>query len=104
MAVASNFRRYILKVLNYLFLSTLFNSVSGFQLSPNCQYLQTTIYFEIGPEKFSCTGKVLQEAGFTEIMPWLALGADEEIPLLKQNTLLSVEEVSQAVCMCIRRR
>lgn len=70
-----------------------------FQLSPNCQYLQTTIYFEIGPEKFSCSGKILQEPGFTEIMPWLALASDEEIPLLSKNTLLDIEEVSIQNCI-----
>ncbi|KAK7099050.1 hypothetical protein V1264_003246 [Littorina saxatilis] len=62
-------------------------------LSPNCYYLQTTVFFEIGSEQFSCTGKVLQDPGFTEIMPWLALGEDEEIPTLKKNTMLDVEEV-----------
>nr|KAG5699160.1 hypothetical protein BaRGS_014459 [Batillaria attramentaria] len=62
-------------------------------LSPNCLYLQTTVYFEIGPERFSCSGKVLTDPGFTEVMPWLALGADEEIPTLKQNTMLDIDEV-----------
>ena len=65
-----------------------------FQLSPNCLYLQTTIYFEIGSEQFSCSGKVLLDAGFTEVMPWLALGDDEEIPILKKNTMLDIDEVT----------
>ena len=64
-----------------------------FQLSPNCLYMQTTIYFEIGSERFSCMGKVLLDAGFTEVMPWLALGEDEEIPTLKKDTVLDIEEV-----------
>ena len=38
-------------------------------------------------------GKVLLDAGFTEVMPWLALGEDEEIPTLKKDTVLDIEEV-----------
>ncbi|XP_059150612.1 DNA topoisomerase 3-beta-1-like isoform X1 [Physella acuta] len=62
-------------------------------ISPNCTYLQTTIYFEIGSEKFSCSGKVLVDPGYTSIMPWQQLGADEEIPILKKDEKLALEEV-----------
>ena len=80
--------------------------VSGclFQLSPNCLYMQTTIFFEIGSERFSCTGKVLLDPGFTEIMPWLALGEDEEIPTLKKNTMLDIEEVGMTASLCFLLR
>ena len=63
------------------------------QVSPPCTYLQTTIFFEIGSEKFSCSGKVLKDPGFTTIMPWLALGDEEEIPTLRRDEKLSVAEV-----------
>ncbi|KAK3783011.1 hypothetical protein RRG08_015351 [Elysia crispata] len=62
-------------------------------ISPPCTYLQTTIFFEIGSEKFSCSGKVLKDPGFTTIMPWLALGDEEEIPTLRRDEKLSVAEV-----------
>ena len=66
--------------------------------------MQTTIFFEIGSERFSCTGKVLLDPGFTEVMPWLALGEDEEIPTLKKNTMLDIEEVGMTACLCILLR
>ncbi|GFN93894.1 DNA topoisomerase [Plakobranchus ocellatus] len=65
-------------------------------ISPPCTYLQTTIFFEIGSEKFSCSGKVLKDPGFTTVMPWLALGEDEEIPTLQRDEKLSVDEVKLA--------
>lgn len=66
---------------------------SEFQVSPNCVYLQKTVYFEIGSEKFSCSGKAVVDLGFTAIMPWLQIQDDEEIPPLKQDDKLAVDEV-----------
>ena len=55
--------------------------------------MQTTVYFDIGSEKFSCTGKVLLEPGFTTVMPWQALADDEEMPTLQRDEKLPLNEV-----------
>ncbi|KAK3593899.1 hypothetical protein CHS0354_011502 [Potamilus streckersoni] len=62
-------------------------------ISPDCKYLQTTAFFEIGTEKFTCTGKMLLDPGFTTVMPWLALSNDEKLPEFKNDELCPVNEV-----------
>ena len=71
-----------------------------FQLSPDCRYLQTTVFFEIGAEKFSYTGKQLIDAGYTGVMPWQALTSDEKMPEFKREQICPVSDVSifEPVC------
>lgn len=42
-------------------------------VSPDCRFDKVKCRFEMGDEKFSYSGKRLQSAGFTLIMPWLAV-------------------------------
>lgn len=65
-----------------------------FQLSPDCRYLQTTVLFEIGTEKFSYTGKQLIDPGYTIVMPWQALSSDEKMPEFKREQICPVSDVS----------
>ncbi|MEW8341972.1 MAG: DNA topoisomerase [Candidatus Thiodiazotropha taylori] len=65
-----------------------------FQLSPDCRYLQTTVFFEIGAEKFSYTGKQLIDPGYTSVMPWQALTSDEKMPEFKREQICPVNDVS----------
>ena len=70
-----------------------------FQIMPDCKYLQTKVYFEIGPEKFSCTGHVMIDPGFTSIMTWKAMD-DETLPEFKKDQTFSLEEVSvENICI-----
>ncbi len=55
--------------------------------------MQTTVSFEIGAEYFSCSGKMLLDPGFTEIMTWLALTSDEEMPRFQRDQMLPFKEV-----------
>ncbi|KAK9679112.1 hypothetical protein K7432_016409, partial [Basidiobolus ranarum] len=47
-------------------------------LLPNMKYLKTSVTFEIGQEKFSCSGKRVLTPGFTSVMHWKTL-QDENI-------------------------
>uniref|UniRef100_A0A8C9RW39 DNA topoisomerase n=1 Tax=Scleropages formosus TaxID=113540 RepID=A0A8C9RW39_SCLFO len=62
-------------------------------VSHDCKYLQTTISFTIGSEAFSCTGKTLISAGFTEVMPWLGIVDEESLPTCEKGDSFTVEEV-----------
>lgn len=62
-------------------------------ISPDCKYKQTTVFFEIGAERFSCTGSILLSPGFTEIMTWKALASDESLPEFKKEQTCSVNDV-----------
>ncbi|KAL5006758.1 hypothetical protein ScPMuIL_015564 [Solemya velum] len=62
-------------------------------LSPDCKYLQTVVSFEIGPEKFSVTGRVLLDPGYTAVMTWQSLSDDEELPEFKRNQQCNVHKV-----------
>ncbi|XP_013414482.1 DNA topoisomerase 3-beta-1 [Lingula anatina] len=62
-------------------------------VSPDCRYLQTTAYFEVGAEKFTCTGKTLLSAGFTAVMTWQAITGDENMPNFQVDQTCSIEEV-----------
>lgn len=63
-------------------------------MSPDCRYLQTTAIFELGDEKFTCTGKALIEAGFTAVMTWQAITGDENMPQLTKGDVCDVSDVS----------
>ena len=64
-------------------------------MSPDCRYLQTTVYFTIGEEHFSTTGKTLIDAGYTRVVQWQALAADETVPDFKKGDVCSVTEVNE---------
>ncbi|KAK7933693.1 hypothetical protein WMY93_004589 [Mugilogobius chulae] len=62
-------------------------------VSQDCKYLQTTISFNIGPEKFSCSGKTLISAGYTSVMPWQAIPLEEALPVCDRGDVFSVDEI-----------
>ena len=67
-------------------------------MSPDCIYLQTVVTFEIGKEKkeiFTCTGKTLVSAGYTGVMTWQAIAADESVPQFKKGDICDLNDVSQ---------
>lgn len=59
------------------------------------------MYFELGPEKFSVTGRVLLDPGFTTVMTWQALTNDEELPEFKKNQTCNVEKVIGWGKLCV---
>ncbi|XP_060927383.1 DNA topoisomerase 3-beta-1 [Limanda limanda] len=62
-------------------------------ISQDCKYLQTTIYFSIGPEAFSCTGKTLISPGYTTVMPWLGIPLEENLPECERGDTFTVDEI-----------
>ncbi|XP_053384624.1 LOW QUALITY PROTEIN: DNA topoisomerase 3-beta-1-like [Mercenaria mercenaria] len=62
-------------------------------VSPDCRYLQTVVYFEVGGEHFSFTGKQLIDPGYTSLMTWQALSSDEKVPDLKREQQCPVNDV-----------
>ena len=44
------------------------------------QYEQTTVNLLIGDEQFSFSGKKVTKAGFTQVMTWQAIPAEENMP------------------------
>lgn len=64
------------------------------QISPDCKYLQTTVYFEVGGEHFTFTGKQLIDPGYTSVMTWQALTSDEKVPDFKREQQCPINDVS----------
>ncbi|KAF5894549.1 DNA topoisomerase 3-beta-1, partial [Clarias magur] len=62
-------------------------------VSHDCKYLQTTIAFQIGTEGFSCIGKTLISAGFTEVMPWQGIPLEEALPSCEKGDAFTVDEI-----------
>ncbi|KAK2522924.1 Top3b [Columba guinea] len=62
-------------------------------VSADCKYLQTTIAFSIGPERFTCVGKVVTSPGFTEIMPWHSIALEESLPHCEKGDLFPIGEI-----------
>ncbi|XP_057225013.1 DNA topoisomerase 3-beta-1 isoform X2 [Malurus melanocephalus] len=62
-------------------------------VSADCKYLQTTIAFSIGPERFTCVGKVVTSPGFTEIMPWQSIPLEESLPHCEKGDLVPIGEI-----------
>ncbi|NIG60281.1 DNA topoisomerase 3-beta-1 [Pontoporia blainvillei] len=62
-------------------------------VSHDCKYLQSTISFRIGPERFTCTGKTVISPGFTEIMPWQSVPLEESLPTCQRGDTFAVAEV-----------
>jgi DNA topoisomerase-3 len=52
------------------------------------------VYFDVGPEHFSFTGKQLLDPGYTGVMTWQALTSDEKVPDFKKDDLCPVNDVS----------
>lgn len=48
-------------------------------LSPDCKLLRTKISIDLGGEGFSVTGRVVEDPGFTEVMPHMRV-EDDKIP------------------------
>ncbi|XP_064424078.1 DNA topoisomerase 3-beta-1 [Latimeria chalumnae] len=62
-------------------------------VSYDCKYLQTTILFSIGKERFTSTGKMVISPGYTEVMPWQSIPLEESLPACKKGDVYKVEEV-----------
>merc|ERR1711974_448433 len=62
-------------------------------VSSNCKYEQTQAVIMCGEERFFLTGKKVTEPGFTGVMTWQAIPAEESIPQLKQGDKLMVKDV-----------
>lgn len=52
-------------------------------MATDARYSSTTVRLSVGAERFSSTSSQLIDAGFTSIMPWLALGADDPVPAFR---------------------
>ncbi len=63
----------------------------------DCKYLQTTVRFIINEETFTCTGKTLISSGYTAVMPWQAISAQESLPDCETGDMCAVNEVSQRI-------
>ncbi|PRD23311.1 UNVERIFIED_CONTAM: Top3b [Trichonephila clavipes] len=63
-------------------------------VSPDMKYVQTVIAFRIGEETFTCTGKTLIDPGYTKVMTWQSMSAEETLPDLKKGDVLKISEVS----------
>ncbi|KAK2911000.1 hypothetical protein QQF64_026606 [Cirrhinus molitorella] len=62
-------------------------------VSPDCKYLQTTISFSIATENFTCSGKTLISAGYTEVMPWQGIPQEEALPVCERGDSFTVDEI-----------
>ncbi|XP_072839824.2 DNA topoisomerase 3-beta-1 isoform X1 [Pogona vitticeps] len=62
-------------------------------VSADCKYLQTTIACSVGPERFTCVGKMVLSPGFTEIMPWQSIPPEESLPICEKGDIFPVSEV-----------
>ncbi|XP_020852077.1 DNA topoisomerase 3-beta-1 isoform X2 [Phascolarctos cinereus] len=62
-------------------------------VSYDCKYLQNTISFQIGTERFTCSGKMLTSSGFTEIMPWQSIPPEESLPSCQKGDTFVLSEV-----------
>ncbi|KAI8513789.1 DNA topoisomerase 3-beta-1, partial [Branchiostoma belcheri] len=65
-------------------------------LSKDCKYLQTTVRFDAAGESFSVTGKTLIDAGYTAVMHWQAISAEESVPHFEKGDTCTVNEVKLA--------
>lgn len=53
------------------------------------------MYFEVGGEHFSFTGKQLLDPGYTGVMTWQAITSDERVPDLKKEQQCPVQDVRE---------
>lgn len=61
-------------------------------VSANCKYEQTTVTVMIGEEEFSFSGKKVTDPGFTDVMTWQAIPAEENMPQVKEGDKLEITE------------
>ncbi|CAI5990792.1 unnamed protein product [Closterium sp. NIES-65] len=68
--------------------------------SPDCRIARTRVTFSVAGEHFSASGRKLISAGFTAVMPWLAVG-DEGLPAFVQgeSVALSAVELYEVICV-----
>lgn len=59
--------------------------------------MQTTVYFDIGKEKFLCTGKILTDPGYTSVMTWQAISDDEDIPPFTKGQTCNIADVCETL-------
>lgn len=62
-------------------------------LSPDCQFLQTTITFSIGTEKFTLVGKEVTDPGYTELMTRQAIPTEETLPPFEINDSCPLRDI-----------
>ncbi|CAI5500630.1 unnamed protein product, partial [Closterium sp. Naga37s-1] len=60
--------------------------------SPDCRIARTRVTFSVAGEHFSASGRKLLSAGFTAVMPWLAVG-DEGLPAFVQGESVALSAV-----------
>jgi DNA topoisomerase III len=72
-------------------------------ISPDCEYMQTTLTCEMGGEEFSAHANQVTSAGFTSLMHWMTNSFDDlssstsvSLADLKQGDRLSVSKVELA--------
>eukprot|EP00897_Mesotaenium_endlicherianum_P000232 jgi/Mesen1/10209/ME000077S09546 len=61
-------------------------------VSPDCRYVQTKVVLTAGGEQFSCSGHRTVFAGYTAVMPWLAM-ADEGLPPFAEGEVVPLLQV-----------
>jgi DNA topoisomerase IA len=54
--------------------------------------IRTKVTFAAGGEKFSASGRTVNSAGFTAVMPWLAV-ADESLPPFSAGEYIPMTDV-----------
>lgn len=62
-------------------------------VSYDCKYMQTTVNFGIGQERFSFSGKTVTSPGFTSVMLWQAVSNDERMPPCQKDDTYEITEV-----------
>lgn len=65
------------------------------------KYLHTVVHFQIGEETFTCSGKSLLDPGYTKVMTWQALDAEETLPDMKQGVVCKISEVNECPTNCL---
>ncbi len=56
--------------------------------------MQTSVKFAVNSETFSCEGKILKSAGFTNVMHWQAIQPDESLPPFEKGQKCDIKEVA----------
>ncbi|XP_011298257.1 DNA topoisomerase 3-beta-1 [Fopius arisanus] len=67
-------------------------------LAKDCKYLSTTVKFEIGIESFSLTGTSLIDPGYTSLLTWQALGANEGLPRFTIGERVNIQDAKLLDC------
>ncbi|KAG9487489.1 hypothetical protein GDO78_007378 [Eleutherodactylus coqui] len=62
-------------------------------ISYDCKYLQTSIGFCVGCERFTSTCKEVISPGFTEVMPWLGIPMEESFESCERGDKFNVDEI-----------